>query len=140
MLALLLAAAATATTATPAPPAMQSAAKPAIVRTKDGRVVGRETTIPFASQQGLYSWTAGPTDSSVYVQDNFGKWYLVKMAGPCMMNNIGIGLAYSTGPTGSFGPFSKIYSTEPPHMSCPVISVTNALPPASHRKDRKEKS
>ena len=104
------------------------------------RPIGKETTIPFAGHHGLRDWEAGPTRDVFYVQDYRRDWYRVRLSGPCIGNMASLSVAYTTSPAGSFDLFSRVYSTDFPHMTCSVLSIQTSLPPPQRQKHAKAKT
>ncbi|MGN6374413.1 MAG: hypothetical protein ACTHMG_02545 [Sphingomonas sp.] len=98
------------------------------------REIGKETTIPFARQQGLRDWQEGPTQDVFYVQDYRNDWYRVQLSGPCIGNMATIDIAYTTDTMGAFDQFSKVFSTDYPRMTCAVLSIKTSLPPPARQK------
>ncbi|MBR0552845.1 hypothetical protein [Stakelama marina] len=102
---------------------------PAPAQHAPDREIGKETSIPFADHDALRNWQAGKQSNILYVQDNRRRWYRVELSGPCLDHISGYRIAYSTGPTGSFDTFSKVYSNRFPGMVCSVVSVKTSLAP-----------
>jgi hypothetical protein len=104
------------------------------------RQIGKETSIPFASQEGLRDWERGSSDDILYVQDYRLDWYRVQLSGPCISNLGSLRVAYTTGPGGTFDQFSQVYSTDFPHMTCSVLSIKTSLPPPDRQHAHKHKA
>lgn len=96
-----------------------------------GREIGKETTIPFASNGGIRNWEAGPPKSGiVYVQDRRLDWYRVEMSGPCIQSKGGpLTVLYTTDNGGAFDTFSKLTFPDYANRTCGVKSITTSLPP-----------
>jgi len=95
------------------------------------RPIGKETTIPFASNGGIRNWDAGPPNSGViYVQDRRLDWYQVQMSGPCIQSKGGpLTVVYTTDNSGAFDTFSKLTFPDYAGRTCGVKSITTSLPP-----------
>lgn len=95
------------------------------------RPIGKETSIPFASNGGIRNWEAGPPKSGVlYVQDRQLKWYKVQMTGPCIQSKGGpLTVQYTTDNGGQFDTFSKLTFPDYAGRTCGISSIKTSLPP-----------
>ena len=95
------------------------------------RPIGKETSIPFASNGGIRNWEAGPPKSGIiYVQDRRLDWYRVEMSGPCIQSKGGpLTVIYTTDNSGMFDTFSKLTFPDYANRTCGVKSITTSLPP-----------
>lgn len=120
--------------------ALAAAGATAASATTHQRPIGKETSIPFASNHGLRGWAEGADRDEFYVQDYRNDWYKVELSGPCIGNMASLRIAYTTGPGGTFDRFSRVFSTDFPEMTCSVMSIKTSLPPPGHQKKNKKKA
>jgi hypothetical protein len=91
-----------------------------------------QASIPFVNEGGIISWKA-EDDSTLYVQSQGSKWYLVKLMAPCTGLPFAMRVGFATGPTDTLDNFSNVIVDG---QRCPVQSVTmmSGPPPVKAKK------
>lgn len=89
-----------------------------------------ELSIPAVNRGGVRNWVA-EDDSTLFVQDNFRKWYRVRLHVPARQLLFTEGIAFITGPSGSLDNTSQIVVRG---QKYPVASVTAGEGPKRQRR------
>ncbi len=64
--------------------------------------------IPFANHDGIWNWTAGENDSTVYFQDQRRQWYKATLISPAFDLSFANGIRIDAGPTGTLDKWGAI--------------------------------
>lgn len=106
----------------------QAAPQPAL-----GKEIDR---IPFAANGGIRDWEEGAEGDLVYLRAR-GKWYAVRLSGPCIDFSMSPRLLFRTGMDGAFDRFSQIMVADRPGLTCGVQAIHESEDPrkAKHAED-----
>jgi hypothetical protein len=72
-----------------------------------GNNAPRAAAIPFANHDGIRDWVA-VGDKTVYVQDNFRRWYRATLFAPSMDLQFVQAIGFDTGPIGTLDKWSTL--------------------------------
>lgn len=87
-------------------------------------------SIPFASRGGVRDWVA-VDDATLLLQDNFRKWYRVRLAAPTRHLLHAEGIGFVTGPSGTLDRAGSI-AVRGRHY--PIASITPSEGPKRQRR------
>lgn len=89
-----------------------------------------ELSIPFANRGGIRDWVA-MDDATLLVQDNFRKWYRVRLVAPTRHLLHAEGIGFVTGPSGAL---DNTGSLAVRGQKYPIASVTASERPKRQRR------
>lgn len=89
-----------------------------------------ELSIPFANRGGIRDWVA-VDDATLLVQDNFRKWYRVRLVAPTRHLLHAEGIGFVTGPSGALDNHGSLAVRG---QKYPIASVTASEGPKRQRR------
>lgn len=89
-----------------------------------------ELSIPFANRGGIRDWVA-VDDATLLIQDNFRKWYRVRLVAPTRHLLHAEGIGFVTGPSGAL---DNTGSLAVRGQKYPIASVTASEGPKRQRR------
>ncbi len=90
-------------------------------------VYGKPAAISFAANGGIRDWHA-EDDSSVYIRDRTGRWYLATLSGPCPGLLTSQAVSFKTDAMGRFDRFGAIRAD---FIDCAVDKLVTSPAPAA---------
>jgi len=88
---------------------------------------GQDAVIDFAGAGGIRDWHA-ENDSSIYLMDRAGHWYLALLSGPCWGLRFNRAVAFETDVSGRFDTFSTVRTR---NHRCHVDRIVRSPRPAA---------
>jgi len=89
-----------------------------------------QLSIPFANRGGIRNWVV-EDESTLLVQDNFRKWFRVRLMVPSRLLGYSENIGFVTGPSGTLDNTSAIVVRR---QKFPVVSITASDGPAKQRR------
>ena len=97
---------------------------------------GEQADIPFATHDGIRTFTASADRDGVYLQDNRKNWYYASFAGPCWDIDSSIAIGFKT--FGGSSTLSRGDTIFVGRETCHIIDLVHSGPPPEKpRKARK---
>lgn len=94
-----------------------------------------EAEIPFANHGGIWSWTTGNDDRTIYFEDQHRQWYKATLIAPAIDLPFTLGMRIDTGPVDTLDKWGAVYVG---HQRYPFQSFEKVAGPPERPKKAKK--